>query len=131
MIETLQAKKERLEKEKTIKENELKEVNNKIDNFELDPDDFEEDYKNSLNESGAVIICGQSFDPAYALKELDPTAYQCGLNDYVDGLDNSESKEFQDLETRSEELTDEIEAIKTEIEEIEDEIKDMMLMSKD
>lgn len=55
---------------------------------EIDPDDYEEQYDETLNELyGDVQIAGCDFSTSYALKELDPTAYRCGLIDYVDSLD--------------------------------------------
>jgi AmiR/NasT family two-component response regulator len=47
---------------------------------------------------------------------MDPTAYRCGLNDYVDGIDKSDIKEFQDLE---EELAD----LQNELDELEEKLE--------
>lgn len=42
-------------------------------------------YDEMLNECyPTVIVCGYEFDPARALKELDPIAYRCGFNDWLD-----------------------------------------------
>lgn len=47
----------------------------------------EEQYLEALNDIfGTVEICGQTFDAGYALKELDPTAFRCGMADYEDTL---------------------------------------------
>lgn len=35
---------------------------------------------------GDVEICGMTYNAGDALKEVDPTAYRCGMNDYLDGL---------------------------------------------
>jgi hypothetical protein len=35
---------------------------------------------------GPVELCGMTYRASYALKELDPTAYRCAFNDYVDSL---------------------------------------------
>lgn len=43
-------------------------------------------YQEMLGCDGDVVIGGMKFDPAGALKKLDPIAYQCGLNDYINGL---------------------------------------------
>lgn len=52
-----------------------------IDN--LDGDDYDE----MLDEVyGEVDICGYSYSASYALRNLDPTAYRCGMNDYYDSL---------------------------------------------
>ena len=68
-----------------------------IKHFEIDPDDWEDQYREMLNESGEINICGFMYDPADALERLDPTAFRCGLLDYVDGIDRSEDTEFKDL----------------------------------
>ena len=51
-----------------------------LDNFEIDPDDYTEQYDDFLNEEGTVRVAGLEFDPAQIVKELDPTAYRCGLS---------------------------------------------------
>jgi regulator of replication initiation timing len=83
-----------------------------IENFEIDPDDFIDQYEESLNDDGAVKVCGLTFWPADIIKEMDPTAYRCGLNDYVDGTDKSDIKEFQDLE-------EELANLQSELDELE------------
>lgn len=43
----------------------------------------EEEYEELLREEyGDVEICGYVYDAAYALREVDPIAYQCGLSDF-------------------------------------------------
>jgi hypothetical protein len=43
----------------------------------------ESDYNMMLDECYPdCTIAGQTFTTSYALKELDPIAYQCGFNDY-------------------------------------------------
>jgi len=34
---------------------------------------------------------------SHVLEEVDPIAYRCGLNDYVDGLDITDMQEYQDI----------------------------------
>ncbi len=105
--------------------NRLEQLKNKLSskkqdlkNFEIDPDDFETEFDDLLNESGPVRIAGLEFDQAYALKELDPTAYRCGLLDYIDSIDKSEVEEYKNLESEIEDLESEIEDLESEIEEI-------------
>ena len=39
-------------------------------------------YEDILNEAyGDVEICGMKFSSGYALRELDPTAFRCGMAD--------------------------------------------------
>ena len=47
----------------------------------------EEEYENMLDECyGEIDVCGYSYSASYALRELDPTAYRCGMADYYDSL---------------------------------------------
>jgi hypothetical protein len=36
---------------------------------------------------GPVNICGLTYSAAYALKEIDPVAYSCGVADYISSCD--------------------------------------------
>ena len=49
-------------------------------------------YNESLDESGYVVVGGLEFLPSRVLQEMDPTAYRCGFNDYLDmlGVDSDE-----------------------------------------
>ena len=64
---------------------------------ELEEGENTREYDDALNESGPVIVAGIDFDPADILREMDPTAYRCGLADYNDG-------ELTDLEDQLEDL---------------------------
>jgi hypothetical protein len=45
-------------------------------------------YDEMLDELYSPInIAGIEFDPSQVLKELDPIAYQCGFNDWLDSCD--------------------------------------------
>ena len=100
------------------KKAEIKAKEKEIDGFELDVDDYEEQYKEALDEEGPVVIAGMKFDPSYALKELDPTAYRCGLVDYVDGLDKNDDAGYKALEEELETLTDELSDLENELEDL-------------
>jgi hypothetical protein len=102
------------------KQAEIKAKTAEIDNFELDGDDYEESYKDALDSEGPVIIAGMKFDPSYALKELDPAAYRCGLNDYVDSLEKDDDPKYKELEEELETLTEELDALEAELEDLDD-----------
>lgn len=52
-----------------------------IDNLDGD------DYDAMLDEVyGEVDICGYTYSASYALQNLDPIAYRCGMTDYYDSL---------------------------------------------
>lgn len=92
-----------------------------IDNFEIDPDDYENEYCEMLNEEGPVKVAGLTFEADQIIRELDPTAYRCGLLDYVDGIEKSDVQEYQDLEEELEELESELTDLENELEEKEEE----------
>jgi len=87
----------------------IAEIEEELRYFEIDPEDYEEQYDDFLNDNGEVDILGMKFDPARVLKELDPIAYRVGLNDYVDGLDVEDDPKYQELVEELEELKNELE----------------------
>ena len=47
----------------------------------------EEAYEESLNELyGTVSICGITYDAGRAFKMIDPIAFHCGFNDWLDSV---------------------------------------------
>lgn len=91
-------------------------LNNKIENFEIDPDDHEDDFDEVLDEGGAVVVGGCEFLPSRILRELDPVAYRCGLNDYVDSIDLGDDANYCDL-------CDELADLEAELEEVEEALR--------
>ena len=91
-----------------------------IDNYEIDPDDYENEYCEMLNEEGPVKVAGLTFEADQIIRELDPTAYRCGLVDYVDGIEKSDVKEYQELEEELAALEDELTDLENELEKKED-----------
>ena len=94
-----------------------KALQSQIDHFELDPDDYTEQYDQMLDEVHGDFL---GMNASYILKETDPTAYRCGLLDYLDSLDQDEEKMENDSCL---ELFEELEEIKSKIEELEDELE--------
>ena len=90
-----------------------------IDHFELDPDDYVEQYEEMLDEVHGDFL---GMNASYILKEMDPVAYRCGLLDYLDSLDQDEEKMDND---ECLELFNQLEEIESEIEELEDELTEM------
>jgi len=88
----------------------LRTLENRIYNFELDPDDYIDSYNELLDEED-VEICGMSYSTSHVLKEVDPTAYRCGLIDYIDGIDVEENEEYIELVEEKENLEFEIEEL--------------------
>ncbi len=82
--------------------------------------DFYEIYDNVLDEVWETSqICGYEYSPAEALKAVDPIAYQCGYNDWInseiyndlshqlDCMSDDDSIDFYDLEISFEEEEEE------------------------
>jgi len=65
-------------------------------------DEAIEQYDNMLDDYNDLCVIGDlEFDPSRVLEELDPIAYQCGFNDWLDiqGLTTDESEcEHPDFE---------------------------------
>ena len=94
-----------------------KALQSQIDNFELDPNDYVDQYDEMLDEVNGDFL---GMNASYILKNMDPTAYRCGLLDYLDSLDQDEEKMNND---DCAELIEELEEIESKIEELEDELE--------
>ena len=86
--------------------NDIDEIKANIERLEARKSELENgentgEYEDMLNEEGEVKVCGLTFYPADILREMDPTAYRCGLNDYNDS-------ELTDLEDQLEDLRDDL-----------------------
>ena len=94
--------------------------------IELDPDDYEDQFDDMLDESIPEIEIGSlTYSPSHVLKNVDPTAYRCGLNDFVDSLDVEDSDEYKELQEEIDQLKSDIEDLESEIEDLESEIEDL------
>ena len=113
--------KNELEKAIEIKQAEIVAKEKEIENFEIDVDDQEEAYKETLDSDGPVQVAGMTFDASRIIEELDPTAYRCGLVDYVDGLEKDDDPKYKELEEELEMLQDELSDLEGELEEMEEE----------
>lgn len=109
-----------LEKAIEDKKAEIKEKGEEIDNFEINPDDYDESYSESLDSEGPINVAGMQFEASRIIEELDPTAYRCGLVDYVDSMDNEYDPKFQELVGELETLEDELSDLESELEDIEE-----------
>ena len=123
---------EKRETLKRILQNQLDELQERAEDaryfmqtYEIDADEHIKDYEDTLHDLyGLVEICGLTYDPAHALKEIDPTAYRCGLSDYVDSLDKEEEPDYMEVKEELEEIESDIETVTEQIEDIEQELED-------
>ena len=124
---------ELLRAEVEMKEQEIRKMQALIANkekqqgkIELDPDDYEDQFDESLDESIPEIEIGcLTYSPSHVLKNVDPTAYRCGLNDFIDSLDVEDSDEYKALQEEIDQLQSDIEDLENDIEDLESEIEDL------
>ena len=96
------------------------------DQIELDPDDYEDQFDDMLDDSIPEIEIGRlTYSPSYVLKNVDPVAYRCGLNDFVDSFDASETDEYQALQEEIDQLESDISDLQDEISDLESEIEEL------
>ena len=124
---------ELLRAEVEMKEHEIRKMRSMISDkekqqskIELDPDDFADQFDASLDESIPEIKIGcLTYPPSHVLKNVDPTAYRCSLNDFVDSLDVEDSEEYKALQSEIDQLQSDIEDLESEIEDLENQIADL------
>lgn len=65
----------------------------------LDTVNGDEMFNDMLDECNEEVnICGYKYSPSYALKEIDPTAYRCGMADYLDSCSCDDTIHYIDLD---------------------------------
>ena len=124
LVEQLNAKKQ----ERAFNLAALEVKKQEMDDYEIDPDEVEDNYKDCLRE---MYELPNGWDYADVLERMDPIMYRCGLNDYADGFDKEEFQDYKELQEEFEEfdnindrLNDEIFDIENEIEDLESELQD-------
>ena len=87
--------------------------------IELDPDDYEDQFDESLDESIPEIEIGcLTYSPSHVLKNVDPVAYRCGLLDFVNYLDVEDSEQYKDLQEQIDSLEDDISELESELDDL-------------
>jgi hypothetical protein len=81
-----------------------------LENFELDESDFEDQYRDYLDELYSPMF---GLLPSRILEECDPIQFNCGFTDFMDTIDRTETDEYKQLE---EEITN----LECQIEDIEE-----------
>lgn len=116
---TLTEQLDTLENELIDLQNDLISKTTERDNLEIDPDDYEDQYCESLDESYGEFM---GYCASHILKNVDPTAYRCGLLDYVDSIDVEDQDAHKELQEEIASIESDIEDKETEIEEMLEEI---------
>lgn len=87
----------------------IAEIKSELENFEIDQDKHEETYKDLIDElDGVITVASIKFCASRILEELDPVAFRCGLNDYVDSLEITEDEDYRALESELSDLEDKL-----------------------
>ena len=88
-----------------------------VDNFEYSISESE--YNDFLDQSyDEVNICGLTYSASYALKKLDPIAYNCSKSDYESNFDLNDSAEYTEKCDELEQLQDELESLESDLQVI-------------
>lgn len=77
--------------------------------WEPDPVDFDDMYRDMLDEIyGTVCIAGMKYDTSRALELLDPVAFRCGRNDYINSFEDYELNRYryEEFDTEYGEISD-------------------------
>ena len=124
LVEQLNAKKQ----DRALNLADLEVKKQEMDDYEIDPDSLEENYKDWLNEMKEMP---NGWDYSDVLERMDPIMYRCGLSDYADIFDKEEFQDYKELQEEFEEfdnindqLNDEIYDLESEIEDLESELQD-------
>ena len=126
LIELLRAEVEMKEQEIRKMQSQIADKEKQQEQIELDPDDYEDQFDESLDESIPEIEIGSlTYSPSHVLKNVDPVAYRCGLNDFVDSLDVEDSDEYKALQSEIDDIQEEIDQLESDIEDLESEIEDL------
>ena len=125
VIEELRSKLEEKRRLLEDAESELSTLNYQKDNFQIDPDNYEDSYCDLIDSEGEVEIGSISFERSYILRQLDPIAYRVGLSEYADSMDIEDDETFQELEQDIEGLEEDIESLTSDIDELEEEIEEL------
>lgn len=97
----------------------LRVLGKQMENFELDAYDYEGEYQSMLEDAYPYVdICGMTMSPVAIIREMDPTAYRCGLIDYVDGIDKEDTDEYRDLERRRDDTESYLDALELDLEDL-------------
>ena len=104
----------------------IKDKQTQQNEIECDPDDLADQFDECLDEAGSIEVAGCTFYPSQVLKECDPIAYRCGLNDFADfEFRKEDSEEYQSLQEEIDQLESDIEDLESEIEDLQSQIEEI------
>ena len=125
-IELLQAEIQMKEHAISKLQAQIKDKEAQQNSIECDPDDLADQFDECLDEAGSIKVAGCTFYPSQLLKECDPIAYRCGLNDFADfEFRKEDSEEYQSLQEEIDQLESDIEDLESEIEDLQSQIEEL------
>lgn len=114
--------------------NDWKILKDQLDNFEPDPEDYEEIYCECLDEIYEIIKIGYgTFTASEILKNCDPIMFNTGLYEFVDAEfhhDKSTSVEYVDLEDQLTDLESELEKYQEKLKELKYDIDKLEIVPR-
>ena len=90
--------------------------------FEIDENDYEEQYRQELDESHDLPF---GWSMANVMQSQDECMYRQGFNDFLDGIDKTEDQAYKDLESELEDIGTDVEQIEDQIADLESDIEDI------
>lgn len=104
-------------------ESKIESLQSDIDNYEVEIS--EEQFDDFLDDCYPEIeVLGMTYAVSYALKELDPIAYNCAKSEYESNYDLDDCEEYNDLKDELEQLESELESLNDQLNELESELDD-------
>ena len=109
----------RLEEAVLYAKDEVATMKERIDGFEIDPDNYEDAYDDFLDEHHCECELCKNYGASKIIQEIDPVLYRCGFSDFLDTLEVKDDEYYQELEV-------ELEALEYELLAYEDELEEML-----
>ena len=90
----------------------IEELRENMANFELDESDYEEQFRELLDECYEGLF---GIPPSRIMEKCDPIMYACELSNYVDSLDKEQDAGYSSMVEELEELENQLEDLDSEL----------------
>lgn len=121
-IQAIKSQIEELKDKFSQVESDVKNKQVELNSMELDPEDYEDQHDEMLDDSYGDFM---NYSASHILKQVDPIAYRESLLSYVDGLEVSDTIEYQDLEREIVDLETYLADIESDIEDLEIDLEEL------
>ncbi len=106
-------------------QNEIDEKRNEIENFEINIYDYEEEYREHLDEEGDVVIDDITYSNSEYMEMENPTEYKNGLRDYAYSIDIKDNEKYAEVNAELLDLINDKEITQEIIEDLESELNEL------